>query len=66
MTRRVLRDLQKASRVECLGRGPGARDGGKRVISLRRGNKKGNNEFISHYPRKRERLQRHRQRLKEP
>ena len=41
MVRKVLRDLQEAGLVECLGRGPGA-VWQKRVIPLKRGNKEGN------------------------
>jgi Fic family protein len=41
MIRKVLRDLQKANEIECLGRGPGAR-WRKRVILLKEGKKKGN------------------------
>ena len=42
MVRKVLRNFQKAGFVECLGRGPGA-IWQKRVVPLKRGNKKGNN-----------------------
>jgi hypothetical protein len=41
MVRRVLRDLQKSGKVECLGRGPGA-PWRKRVLPLKRGKKEGN------------------------
>ena len=41
MIRKVLRDLQKANEIECLGRGPGAR-WRKGVIPLKEDNKKGN------------------------
>jgi len=37
-----LRDLKAAGRIECLGRGPGAK-WRKRVISLKEGSKGGNN-----------------------
>jgi Fic family protein len=37
MVRRVLRDLQKSERVECLGRGPGALWRGKRGNTLKKG-----------------------------
>ena len=36
-----LRDLKAAGRIECLGRGPGAK-WRKKVISLKEGNKEGN------------------------
>ena len=42
MIRLLLRDLKAAGRVECLGRGPGAK-WRKRVLPLKEGNKKGNN-----------------------
>jgi len=41
MVRRVLRDLQKAGQVECLGRGPGARWRKKGNV-LKKGKKEGN------------------------
>jgi Fic family protein len=41
MIRRVLRDLQKAGQVECLGRGPGARWRKKGKV-LKKGKKEGN------------------------
>jgi hypothetical protein len=41
MVRRVLRDLQKSGKMECLGRGPGA-PGEKRVVPLKGGKKEGN------------------------
>lgn len=40
MVRRVLRELQKAKKVECLGRGPGAA-WQKKGITLKRGQKRG-------------------------
>lgn len=43
MVRLVLRDIQAAGKVECLGRGPGARwRNAKKVIPLKRGKKEGN------------------------
>ena len=42
MVRRILRDLQKSEKVECLGRGPGALGEGKGVIPVRKGKKGGN------------------------
>ena len=42
MVRKVLRNLQKAGFVECLGRGP-RRSGGKEVIPFKKGNKEGIN-----------------------
>ncbi len=42
MIRRLLRDLKGAGRIECLGRGPGAK-WRKRVLPLKEGNKEGNN-----------------------
>jgi hypothetical protein len=42
MIRLLLRDLKSAGRIECLGRGPGAK-WRKRVIPSREGNKEGNN-----------------------
>jgi hypothetical protein len=42
MIRLLLRDLKSAERVECRGRGPGAK-WRKRVIPSREGNKEGNN-----------------------
>ena len=42
MIRLLLRDLKAAGRVECLGRGPGAK-WRKRVLPLKEGNKEGNN-----------------------
>jgi hypothetical protein len=41
MIRRVLRDMQRASRVECIGRGPGAK-WRKSVLPLKEGKKRGN------------------------
>lgn len=41
MIRRVLKNMQKEGAVECIGRGPGAL-WGKRVIPVKKGNKKGN------------------------
>ncbi|HXI72286.1 MAG TPA: winged helix-turn-helix transcriptional regulator [Verrucomicrobiae bacterium] len=40
MIRLRLRDLKAAGRIECLGRGPGAK-WRKRVISSKEGNKRG-------------------------
>ncbi len=40
MIRRLLRDLKAAGRIECLGRGPGAK-WRKRVLPLKEGNKEG-------------------------
>lgn len=42
MIRLLLRDLKSAGRIECLGRGPGAK-WRKRVIPLKEGKKEGNN-----------------------
>jgi hypothetical protein len=42
MIRLLLRDLKSAGRIECLGRGPGAK-WRKRVIPSKEGNKEGNN-----------------------
>jgi hypothetical protein len=42
MIRLLLRDLKSAGRIECLGRGPGAK-WRKRVIPAKGGNKEGNN-----------------------
>jgi hypothetical protein len=42
MIRLRLRDLKAAGRIECLGRGPGAK-WRKRVTSLKEGKKEGNN-----------------------
>ena len=42
MIRLLLRDLKSAGRIECLGRGPGAK-WRKRVISSKEGKKEGNN-----------------------
>lgn len=42
MIRRLLRDLKAAGRIECLGRGPGAK-WRKRVLPLKEGNKEGSN-----------------------
>ena len=42
MIRKVLRDLKNSNHIESIGRGPGAL-WRKRVISLKEGNKKGNN-----------------------
>jgi len=42
MIRLLLRELKVARRIECLGRGPGAK-WRKRVISLKEGNKEGSN-----------------------
>lgn len=41
MIRRVLRDMQQAGRVECIGRGPGAK-WRKSVLPLKEGKKRGN------------------------
>jgi hypothetical protein len=45
MIRLRLRDLKSAGRIECLGRGPGAK-WRKRVIPSKEGNKEGNNSKI--------------------
>ena len=45
MIRRLLRDLKAAGRIECLGRGPGAK-WRKRVTPLKEGSKEGNNSKI--------------------
>jgi Fic family protein len=42
MIRLLLRDLKSAGRIECLGRGPGAK-WRKKVIPLKEGKKEGNN-----------------------
>lgn len=42
MIRLLLRDLKAAGRIECLGRGPGAK-WRKRVISIKEGKREGNN-----------------------
>jgi hypothetical protein len=42
MIRLLLRDLKAAGRVECLGRGPGAK-WRKSVLPVKEGNKEGNN-----------------------
>ena len=42
MIRLLLRDMKAAKKVECLGRGPGAK-WRKRVLPLKKGNKEGNN-----------------------
>lgn len=42
MIRRLLRDLKAAGRIECLGRGPGAK-WRKRVLPLKEGSKEGSN-----------------------
>jgi hypothetical protein len=44
MIRLLLRDLKAAGRIECLGRGPGAK-WRKRVVSLKGGKKEGNNRI---------------------
>jgi hypothetical protein len=44
MIRLLLRGLKSAGRIECLGRGPGAK-WRKRVISPKEGNKEGNNRL---------------------
>ena len=46
MIRLVLRDLKAAGRIECLGRGPGAK-WRKRVLPLKEGNKEGNSRIRS-------------------
>ena len=42
MIRLLLRDMKAVKKVECLGRGPGAK-WRKRVLPLKKGNKEGNN-----------------------
>ena len=44
MIRRVLRDMQRAGRVECIGRGPGAK-WRKSVLPLKEGKKRGNKKL---------------------